>query len=133
MNPEQVNCVLVKANGSIEQISLKKTPYKVDASYFDGKDELHMTAYYNRDELNVKDKRLYKLHTDIMLMCHEDGYYMNMPLNTKASRISGIQCLGDVIFFHVVDIEKDGEDVVKHIDLEVRDIQAMHDIFLANE
>ena len=59
--------------------------------------EFHVTAYYHRDELSTPELRT--LHENLVFTCDEDGYHAGKGTNVRASQITGIQCLGDCIFF----------------------------------
>lgn len=60
--------------------------------------EYHVTHYNVRKQLPTEEMR--KLHENLLFMCDEDGFHKQLPLNRRASGITGLRMIGPVVFMY---------------------------------
>lgn len=116
-----IKCVLITSDGEIQQVVLGKTKIGVVCPYFDGKNEFHVNAWVASEKLK-NNIRLHNIHRNMIMVCHEDGFHLNRPFNLIASILSGLRCLGDILFYYTEESEDDG---VEHFDLDIKDVEEM--------
>jgi hypothetical protein len=64
--------------------------------YIGGDSEYHVSAYAIRKQL---PENLKTIHEQLCFACDENGYYKNLPVNLRASQISGIKMSGPIVMF----------------------------------
>jgi hypothetical protein len=84
-----------------------------------GDSEAHVTAWNVRSTL---PSEFQDLHEELIFFCDETGFYKPLPLNLRASCISGLRMLGTNVFFRE---SCNGEGEPIYTDLSIADFEAL--------